>query len=483
MEKTQHIISWRAKLYFCFFCFLCAVAGMFFSYRDFVDITVREIIEPRFNFMVKRIHKVAHKKWGGQVNAQNYDEASAWMKSRLEDSFMATRFSAFVYKDGKFYVKLSSEPPEKVPFMSDAQPLLNDYADELKTFLSKSANRHSFRKYDAVKKSIVSCIFPKDSDLNGEDQFFCAEGQVYSQSAVRHAIADLFEKFVLLMILAFLPFFLFAREVLSARVNTLEKIVDNRTKALQNALDKAEESMRLKAQFMANVNHELRTPLNAIAGFSELMVQEMFGPIGNEKYKEYAASIHSSAVLLTDLINRVLDAAKYESGKAEVHNSWFYLQDVVGGVMSVIKGYPDADKRKITVKNTVKKAVYADKNIIIHILLNLLSNAIKYTNSGGKIDVCIFESNDGGMVISCADNGSGIPQKMQESVFMPFVQLENAVTKEHKGTGLGLYLVRKMARLSGGEVSVSSDGMTGSVFTVVFPPTVFEHNGKELKED
>lgn len=483
MGKPQHIISWRAKLYFCFFCFLCAVVGMFFSYEDFVNVIIREMIAPRFNFMAERIHDAAHNGWGKQVSAENYNEASAWMKSRLDDSFMTTRLSAFVYKDGKFYVKMSSEAPEKVPYMSDAQPLLGDYADELMAFLNSSGSKRAFRKYDAAKKSILSCIFPQDAAMNGERRFFCAEGQVYSQSAVRRAIGDLFEKFVLLMILAFLPFTLFAREVLSSRVDTLEKIVENRTKALQNALDKAEESMRLKAQFMANVNHELRTPLNAIAGFSELMVQEMFGPIGNEKYKEYAASIHSSAVLLTDLINRVLDAAKYESGKAEVHNSWFYLQDVVGGVMSVIKGYPDADKRKITVKNTVKKAVYADKNIIIHILLNLLSNAIKYTNSGGKIDVRIFESNDGGMVISCADNGSGIPQKMQESVFMPFVQLENAVTKEHKGTGLGLYLVRKMARLSGGEVSVSSDGMTGSVFTVVFPPTVFEHNGKELKED
>nr|DAI30902.1 MAG TPA: HisKA [Caudoviricetes sp.] len=314
MGKPQHIISWRAKLYFCFFCFLCAVVGMFFSYEDFVNVIIREMIAPRFNFMAERIHDAAHNGWGKQVSAENYNEASAWMKSRLDDSFMTTRLSAFVYKDGKFYVKMSSEDPEKVPYMSDAQPLLGDYADELRAFLNSSGTKRAFRKYDAAKKSILSCIFPQDAAMNGERRFFCAEGQVYSQSAVRRAIGDLFEKFVLLMILAFLPFTLFAREVLSSRVDTLEKIVENRTKALQNALDKAEESMRLKAQFMANVNHELRTPLNAIAGFSELMVQEMFGPIGNEKYKEYAASIHSSAVLLTDLINRVLDAAKYESG-------------------------------------------------------------------------------------------------------------------------------------------------------------------------
>ena len=108
MGKPQHIISWRAKLYFCFFCFLCAVVGMFFSYEDFVNVIIREMIAPRFNFMAERIHDAAHNGWGKQVSAENYNEASAWMKSRLDDSFMTTRLSAFVYKDGKFYVKMSS---------------------------------------------------------------------------------------------------------------------------------------------------------------------------------------------------------------------------------------------------------------------------------------------------------------------------------------------------------------------------------------
>ncbi len=161
MGKPQHIISWRAKLYFCFFCFLCAVVGMFFSYEDFVNVIIREMIAPRFNFMAERIHDAAHNGWGKQVSAENYNEASAWMKSRLDDSFMTTRLSAFVYKDGKFYVKMSSEDPEKVPYMSDAQPLLGDYADELMAFLNSSGTKRAFRKYDAAKKVFFRAFFRK----------------------------------------------------------------------------------------------------------------------------------------------------------------------------------------------------------------------------------------------------------------------------------------------------------------------------------
>lgn len=471
-------------MYLCFFCFLCGTAGIFFAYEDFIGQTVRAIIEPRFNFMAMRTHAFIHDGLEKNVTAENYAEASARMREEKENRFMTTRFSAMVYKNGRFYVRLTSDDPEQVPFMSDVTFFFKNVLDKMRSFAETARPGASLSLYDDKKKRILSCVLSEDdSPRKGEKQLFCAEGKIYSRSALLHAVGKLFEKCALLMLLAFLPFFLFMREVLSARVSSLEKIVDARTKALRNALNKAEESMRMKTQFIANVNHELRTPLNAIAGFSDMIKQEMFGPVGNEKYREYVAAIHSSAVMLTDLINQMRDAAKYESGKVELHYSWMYADEILNGVKSVIEGYPDADKRKIIVKNSVKKAFFTDKNLLIHIMLNLLSNAVKYTSDGGKIVVSADETPEGGMVIRCSDDGIGIPKEYQESIFMPFVQAEAAVTKAHKGTGLGLYLIQRMSALLGAAVSVVSDGRTGSEFSVVFPPAVFERNGKELKED
>lgn len=482
MLKENASVSWRAKMYFCFFCFLCGALGTFFAYEDFINESIRAIIEPRFNFMAMRTHDAIHDGWEKNVTAENYVEASKWLQEQKENRFMATRFSVTVYKDGRFYAKMTSEDPEKVPFMSDVSFFFEDFEDKLKTFLKDAEPGGTLRLYDGAHKSILSCVLSDEPVQEGERQIFCAEGAVYSQSTVLRAVGDLFEKFTLLMILAFAPFFLFMREILSARVNTLEKIVEARTKDLRDALDQAEESMRMKAQFMANVNHELRTPLNAIAGFSEMMQREMFGPIDNEKYREYVKSIHSSAVMLTDMINQMLDAAKYESGRVILHYSKVNADEILNGVRSVIEGYPDADKRVISIKNTVKKPLFTDRNVLVHILLNLLSNAVKYTHEGGRVAVTVDKTDEGGMVIRCTDDGIGIPKELQESIFMPFVQVENAVTKAHKGTGLGLYLMQKMAAVLGAAVSVESDGVKGSVFSVVFSASVFEKKEKELQK-
>ncbi|MBI5213813.1 MAG: response regulator [Nitrospirae bacterium] len=265
----------------------------------------------------------------------------------------------------------------------------------------------------------------------------------------------------------------------------LEEKVIERTRDLEKANRELERSGRLKSQFIATMSHELRTPLNSILGFSELLMDEVFGTL-TEKQKRHVTNIHNSGSHLLQLINNILDIAKIESGKMELHYEGFSVHQAVSEVETVIR--PLADKKRQDLITKIGEGVAlikADKVKFKQILYNLVSNAVKFTPEGGNIfiemnltgegdayfakhkDICVKK--DSCLRLSVIDTGIGIKREDHEKIFSEFEQVDSSFSRRYEGTGLGLALTKKLVELHGGEIFVESEEGKGSKFTVVVP--------------
>ena len=223
-----------------------------------------------------------------------------------------------------------------------------------------------------------------------------------------------------------------------------------------------------KSEFLANMSHELRTPLNAIIGFSEVLLERLFGDI-NEKQDDYLKDIHSSGRHLLNLINDILDLSKVEAGRMELELSTFDLPTAIANAMTLIR--ERAQQHGIAVAQDVAPElgdVVADERKFKQILLNLLSNAVKFTPDGGRIDVSATSSGDN-IVVAVHDTGIGIAPEDQDAVFEEFRQVGRDYTSKQEGTGLGLALTRRFVELHGGRISVHSEPGKGSTFTFTLP--------------
>jgi signal transduction histidine kinase len=223
-----------------------------------------------------------------------------------------------------------------------------------------------------------------------------------------------------------------------------------------------------KSEFLANMSHELRTPLNAIIGFSEAMMEQMFGEL-NEKQLEYQKDINESGKHLLSLINDILDLSKIEAGRMELELSSFHLPTAVANAVTLIRERAQRHGIALGVEIDERLGEFrADERKVKQILLNLLSNAVKFTPDGGRVDV------SGKLVadkveISVKDSGVGIRSDDQASLFEEFKQLGKDSGRKAEGTGLGLSLTKRLVELHGGHISVESAVGQGSTFCVAFP--------------
>ena len=222
-----------------------------------------------------------------------------------------------------------------------------------------------------------------------------------------------------------------------------------------------------KSEFLANMSHELRTPLNAVIGFSEVLVDRMFGAL-NEKQEEYLKDIHASGQHLLSLINDILDLSKIEAGRMDLEPTEFDLPVTLENALTLV--HERAGRHGITLHMSADervRQVRADERKIRQVVLNLLSNAIKFTPAGGRIEVRAVPS-QGGVEVSVSDTGVGIASEDQEAIFEEFRQVGTAA-KKVEGTGLGLALSRKFIELHGGRIWVQSQVGAGSTFTFTLP--------------
>jgi len=260
-------------------------------------------------------------------------------------------------------------------------------------------------------------------------------------------------------------------------VEVLKTFATQSALAIQNArlfreiADKSaqlEAASRHKSEFLANMSHELRTPLNAIIGFSEVLVDRMFGEL-NPKQDEYLKDIHASGQHLLSLINDILDLSKIEAGRMELELTHFDLPQAIDNALTLVR--ERAGRRGIALQQAVDGGlgqVTGDERKIKQVLLNLLSNAIKFTPEGGRIDVGTRIA-DGLAEISVTDTGVGIAAEHHDAVFEEFRQVGEA-EKKAEGTGLGLALCRKFVELHGGQIWVKSQLGLGSTFAFTLPP-------------
>ena len=239
---------------------------------------------------------------------------------------------------------------------------------------------------------------------------------------------------------------------------------------LRLAKEHAELANRTKSEFLANMSHELRTPLNAIIGFSDMILGEMFGPLGDPKYVGYIKDINGSGAHLLEIINDILDISKIEAGKVDLHEEYVDVPRVLRACLFMVK--ERAEEGSVTIESdtaSVLPELYVDERKLKQILLNLMTNAVKFTRPGGKVTLRAWSRTDDGYVFQIADTGIGIPNQDISAVLDPFRQVDSGLNREFEGTGLGLPLSKALAELHGASLDLQSEVGKGTTVTVRFP--------------
>jgi two-component system cell cycle sensor histidine kinase PleC len=233
---------------------------------------------------------------------------------------------------------------------------------------------------------------------------------------------------------------------------------------------RAAEIGRAKNEFLANMSHELKTPLNAIIGFSEIMQNELYGSIGDDRYRGYAADIYDSGRQLAGLIDDILEMSKIESGRIELNAEDLDLGGLAAECVRLIE--PRARDCGVALDNLIIEAPLAsgDRRATKRILMNLLSNAVKFTPRGGRIAMTAAED-DKFVTVSIEDNGIGIAEDDLERILAPFEQVEQHHSRSHRGAGLGLAISKALSEMQGGSLKIESTQGVGTKVSLELPHT------------
>lgn len=269
-----------------------------------------------------------------------------------------------------------------------------------------------------------------------------------------------------------------SQAVLMASVDHIKKSraqLKHQTRELADMADRyaiekkrAQESSRSKSEFLANMSHELRTPLNAIIGFSEMMMSEIYGTLGDEKYRVYASDIFESGQHLLAMIEDILEMSRIDAGRLELVRSHINLEEVVRETLQVVEIRARDSGIRITTDLARLPSIYVDPQAIRQVLLQLLSNAIKFTPENGSVHLTGNFTNTA-ITVTVSDNGIGIPQDKIQRLGEPFEVVEKQDVRSQEGKGLGLALARSLIELHGGTLTIDSDEGSGTTVSIQIP--------------
>ncbi|MGN6572386.1 MAG: histidine kinase dimerization/phospho-acceptor domain-containing protein [Pseudolabrys sp.] len=241
---------------------------------------------------------------------------------------------------------------------------------------------------------------------------------------------------------------------------------------LINARQEAEKASTAKSEFLAKISHEIRTPLNAIIGFSEVMMDERFGPVGNDRYRQYLKDIHNSGEHLISLLNDLLDLSKIEAGKLDLTFVTIDLNDLVRQSVAIMQ--QEANRERVIIRTSLNAnlpPIVADARSVKQIALNILSNSIKFTGAGGQIIVSTAVNDDQEVSLRMRDTGHGMSEKELQTALEPFRQLSTSARWGATGTGLGLPITKALAEANHARFRITSEVDTGTLVEVAFPAT------------
>jgi PAS domain S-box-containing protein len=239
---------------------------------------------------------------------------------------------------------------------------------------------------------------------------------------------------------------------------------------LIQARQQAETAAEAKSRLLANASHELRTPLNAILGFSEVIHREMLGPIGKERYRQYAKDIHDSGLHLLGIVNDLLDLSKIEANRQELREETIAVGELFETASRFLSEWAENAGLSVTISLPPDlPAIRGDRRALIQVLLNLLSNAVKFTPAGGVITLAADRGSDGGMIFTVRDNGIGIAPADMPKALEPFGLVDTAMSLKHRGTGLGLPICRALVELHAGRFELASEPRIGTTASVHLP--------------
>ncbi len=246
--------------------------------------------------------------------------------------------------------------------------------------------------------------------------------------------------------------------------------------ALIEAKEQAESANRTKTEFLANMSHELRTPLNAVIGFSEVMTRQLFGPMENGKYLQYASDINSSGKHLLDIITDILDISRVETGNIVLDEKVVDVAAVVKSCQRLIMDRAREAKLHFRVDLPVHlPGLYADELRLKQVIINLLSNAIKFTREGGSVTFSVEADENQGFTLTVADCGIGIDERELDLVLTPFYRSSNPDSRRREGAGLGLPLAKSLTELHGGTLEITSQAGIGTTVSVRFGKDRIRH--------
>jgi signal transduction histidine kinase len=264
---------------------------------------------------------------------------------------------------------------------------------------------------------------------------------------------------------------IFYSQLIIRELKSSRRALSMMTEKLAVAFHNAEQANEAKSKFLANMSHELRTPLNAVIGFSDIMLNQRFGPLENPRYQSYARDINASGIHLLGIINDILDLAKIESGRAlPEKDTEFDVMEAAETACTMVRPLAGRQNVDLLLDVPVQRIwLTAVDRMVRQILINILSNALKFTPAGGLVSLRLELRANGNLAMTVTDTGVGMSPEDIKIALTPFGQIQNSMSASHPGTGLGLPLARAMMDMHGGKLIVRSKPGEGTTVALIFP--------------